>query len=130
MKCPTCGHEPKTAKAKDLDTVEATLLALAARDTSRLSDADVKAHYAKTAPLFDVLAFLGNPLVVETPTLHADALDVKAAILANGGKHTAETKRLYRELHERWRAVSNLREQQAARERIRATIRLTDHAAA
>ena len=115
MKCPTCGHEPRTAKPKDLDAVERDLRNLAYVDTSRMSDAAVKAHYAKTAPLFDVLAFLGNPLVVETPTLTADALDVKAAILANGGKHTTETKRLYKELHERWRAVSNGREAQSRR---------------
>lgn len=97
--CPTCKRALPAIKAA---------APLTHTDTSKMTDAQVRAYYAAIAPVEDVKAFLRNGCL--TSALEREALALLERIENQGGKHTPATKHAYKVLHQHWRAESDRRE--------------------
>jgi hypothetical protein len=89
--CPACGRAFRAARAVQVSSNA---------DKSTMSDTEIRAYYAATAPIEDVRAFMRL-------TLPSDLIDRAATLLddihANGGRHSAVTRRQYGRLHQEWR---------------------------
>lgn len=97
MKCTCCGQTIRTAKqAKAAITV----------DTSRLSDAELHAHYKATAPVEDAKFFL-----MACSTLTADMRAELESLISNPPARAAFYRR-YRAVQDAWRMLTNERDRQ------------------
>lgn len=94
--CPTCGRAYRATAA----TMPSTDL-----DTSRMSQSELMAHYARIAPIEDAKFFLGLGDV--DGDLACRAGQLIHVLTLQGGKHTPATKAEYKRLQQDWRAMRN-----------------------
>jgi hypothetical protein len=95
-------------------------------DTSTMTDAQLFAHYKATAPVLDLDFFVRTQSgQLLSPALEAQCAELRAQLLANGGKHSPATKAEWADIRRVWGRYAEYVRQAEIGERFAAELEWT-----